>query len=117
MLFVGIEEENALHKMLIKHPRMPDKKQMLQAELSKVVQLRVHKSTDKVEKQRAPPLDVVLLQEASEQGQGLLADQVAGVFEAGGDGTDVGVHLSGVADSKVTEYNHNVVAYGGVAGG
>lgn len=116
VFLIGVEEEYALHKVLVEHPRMSDLEQMGQTELGKPTEVRVHQATDTVEEQGTPPLDVILLQEPSQESEGLLPDQQGLVLEAGRDRTDIRIHLGGVAYGQVTQDHDNVVTYCRVLG-
>ena len=64
VLLIAVEVKDALHKVLKEDGRLPHKKKMNKTELSELTQLLVNKSADKAKKERASPLDVVLLKEA-----------------------------------------------------
>ena len=117
VLAVGIEEEDALHKVLVEHPRVLHLQQVEQAKLRKAAHLRVHERAHNVEEKRTLPLDVVLLKKASQQGQSLPPHQQGLVPQGRGDGWQERVHSGGVADGQVAQDDDDVVPYGRVLGG
>ena len=64
MFFIAVEVKDTLDKVLEEDGRLSNKEQMHQTELPKLTELLVNKSADKSKKERASPLDVVLLEEA-----------------------------------------------------
>ncbi len=65
----------------------------------------------------AAPLHILLLQEASQQDEGLPPDDLAGVTQAGGNLPDVNVDQRGVAHAQITQCHDDVVPHsGGIRG-
>ena len=61
--------------------------------------------------ERAAPLDVVVVQEAREQHEGLPPDNLAVVGEGSGDFTDVRVNKRRILGAEVTEDDNDIVAH------
>lgn len=62
MFLIVVEVKDALDKVLEEDSGLPHQQQVNQTKLPKLTQLLVHKSADKAKKQRAPPLNIVLLE-------------------------------------------------------
>ena len=65
----------------------------MHAALTESPHLVIDQGADEPEEQGPPPLDVVLLQQPCQEGEGLPSHQEGGVPEAGRDVRNVGVHL------------------------
>ena len=83
VFLVGVEEKDALHEVLVEHPRVSDLEQVGKTELGKPTEVGVHQAADAVEEEGAPPLNVILLQQPSQESEGLLPDEQRLILEAG----------------------------------
>lgn len=99
MLVVGVEEEDALHKVLVEHAWVSGQQQLEQTELGKAAHIWVHQRAHHMEEQGTLPLDVIFLEKPGKTRERLLPHQQRFVLESRGDGGEVRIHSGGVADS------------------